>query len=97
MPFPFANPIDRSLSSDVLNRLASIPLTSTSEIPSKENILGRDTRHVLKHIFPRQFGLKSVFEIYPNLANSADIDLNTEISVRQFFYYEMPFLESKYM
>ncbi|KIJ31343.1 hypothetical protein M422DRAFT_186138 [Sphaerobolus stellatus SS14] len=46
---------------DVLNRLAPITLTREQEVPSKENIQGRDARHVLKHIFPRQFGLSNPF------------------------------------
>lgn len=47
---------------DVLNRLAPVKLLANGDIPSKENIVGRDARHVLKHIFPRQFGLKHPFD-----------------------------------
>ncbi|GJJ08683.1 hypothetical protein Clacol_002902 [Clathrus columnatus] len=72
----------------VLNRLAPGPvsLTSTNEIPSRENIVGRDVRHVLKHIFPRQFGLKSVFDASRDRSKVTDIriDMDFEISVRRF-------------
>lgn len=47
---------------DVLNRLAPIKLLANGDVPSKDNIAGRDERHVLKHIFPRQFGLRHPFD-----------------------------------
>jgi hypothetical protein len=47
---------------DVLNRLAPVKLLANGDVPSKENIAGRDARHVLKYIFPRQFGLKHPFD-----------------------------------
>ena len=49
-------------STDVLQRLAPIKPLTSGAVPSKDHILGRDTRHVLKHIFPRQFGLRHPFD-----------------------------------
>lgn len=47
---------------DVLHRLAPVKLLANGDVPSRGNIAGRDARHVLKHIFPRQFGLRHPFD-----------------------------------
>ncbi|KAF8589791.1 hypothetical protein K439DRAFT_1331467 [Ramaria rubella] len=52
-------------------------------VPSAENIAGRDARHLLKHIFPRQFGLKNPFEDRRHPSISGDvIDKDEEIKMR---------------